>query len=326
MILRESGIAKLSEQIAEDMRARLPYQRKTQRQNLSLLIATMLDVRSPNTSDLAAKLPRTAERSDMRVQWISRVLHNKYIDAPSIMLPYVEEIIGILNAQKKPIILSMDQSKISDGFEMLMVSLKYNKRALPLLWLVKETSGGIGFKEQKFLLEELFCFFDEDISITLCGDRFYGTVDLITWCQSHNWAYLLRLKSNFLCQASEKDKAIPLSDLCGVPFRALKHALLTHRKVKTHIGILQEKGHETPWIIAMSNPPTIETILDYKQRWSIEPMFSDFKSRGFHLTDTKLQSAKAIETLVLVMSIAMHWAVSIGHYAKKKSTAEKSNP
>ena len=124
MILRESGIAKLSEQIAEDMYVRLPYQRKTQRHNLSLLIATMLDVRSPNTSDLAAKLPRTADRSDMRVQWISRVLHNKYIDAPSIMLPYVEEIISILNAQKKPIILSMDQSKILDGFEMLMVSLK----------------------------------------------------------------------------------------------------------------------------------------------------------------------------------------------------------
>ena len=77
MILRESGIAKLSEQIAEDMYVRLPYQRKTQRHNLSLLIATMLDVRSPNTSDLAAKLPRTADRSDMRVQWISRVLHNK---------------------------------------------------------------------------------------------------------------------------------------------------------------------------------------------------------------------------------------------------------
>ena len=124
MILRESGIAKLSEQIAEDMHVRLPYQRKRQRHNLSFLIATMLDVRSPNPSDLAAKLPRTAERSDMRVQWISRILHNKYIDAPSIMLPYIEEIISILNAQKKPIILSMDQSKVLDGFEMLMVSLK----------------------------------------------------------------------------------------------------------------------------------------------------------------------------------------------------------
>ena len=261
MILRESGIAKLSEQIAEDMHVRLPHQRKTQRHNLSLLIATMLDVRSPNTSDLAAKLPRTADRSDMRVQWISRVLHNKYIDAPSIMLPYVEEIMSILNAQKKPIILSMDQSKISDGFEMLMVSLKYNKRALPLLWLVKETSGGIGFKEQKFLLEELLYFFDKDISIMLCGDRFYGTVDLITWCKSHNWAYSLRLKGNFLCQTSDKDKAIPLSDLCDVSFRALKDTLLTHRKVKTNIGILQEKGHETPWIIAMSKSPTKQNTL-----------------------------------------------------------------
>jgi hypothetical protein len=47
---------------------------------VALLVATMLDVRSANLMDLAASLPRAAERLDMRYQWISRLLGNDLID------------------------------------------------------------------------------------------------------------------------------------------------------------------------------------------------------------------------------------------------------
>src|SRR3954447_23336860 len=43
---------------------RLPGQRKTQRDKLALLVATMLQVRSANLMDVAACLPRPAERLD----------------------------------------------------------------------------------------------------------------------------------------------------------------------------------------------------------------------------------------------------------------------
>lgn len=32
----------------------------------------------------------------------------------------------------------------------------------------------------------------------LLGDRFYGTADLIGWCQEHDWDYRLRLKGNLV--------------------------------------------------------------------------------------------------------------------------------
>ena len=62
------GIRGLAEGIAEEFGRLLPKQRKTQRTNLSLLVATMLDVRSANLMDLAAGLPRDADRIDMRYQ------------------------------------------------------------------------------------------------------------------------------------------------------------------------------------------------------------------------------------------------------------------
>src|SRR4051794_29442843 len=70
------GIEQLAETVATDMEQRLPGQRKTQRGKLALLVATMLQVRSANLMDVAACLPRPAERLASRYQWIKRFLAN----------------------------------------------------------------------------------------------------------------------------------------------------------------------------------------------------------------------------------------------------------
>ena len=84
-----SGIKHLSQGIIEDLGRRLPGQRKTQREKLGLLVATMLDVRSANLMDLAASLPRATGRVDMRYQWIERLLANARVDVDWVMGPYV---------------------------------------------------------------------------------------------------------------------------------------------------------------------------------------------------------------------------------------------
>ena len=71
-----SGIRTVADVLVDEFKRLLPWQRKTQRGNLALLVATMLDVRSANLMDLAAALPREADRTDMRYQWIARVLGN----------------------------------------------------------------------------------------------------------------------------------------------------------------------------------------------------------------------------------------------------------
>ncbi len=44
-------------------------------------------------------------------------------------------------------------------------------------------------------------------------------------------------------------------------------------------------------------------------RWGCEAMFSDFKTKGFGLEDTKLERADRIARLMLILSVAMHWCV-----------------
>ena len=148
------GIELLAESIGEELRRRLPGQRKTQREALALLVATMLDVRSANLMELAAALPRTAERIDMRYQWVARVLANPLIDCDVVMAPFAREVLARA-ARLGRVELILDQSKLSDRHQVLMLALRFGERALPLAWRVEQTAGPIGLAQQRALLDLL---------------------------------------------------------------------------------------------------------------------------------------------------------------------------
>jgi len=71
-------------------------------------------------------------------------------------------------------------------------------------------------------------------------------------------------------------------------------------------------GQAEPWIIAMSERPTTGRARDYGLRWGIEAMFSDFKTRGFNLEASQIERTDRLDRLVLVLALALYWAVSTG--------------
>lgn len=73
----------------------------------------------------------------------------------------------------------------------------------------------------------------------------------------------------------------------------------------------------------MDCKPSKYRVLDYGMRWGIECMFSDFKSRGFSITKTHLKQADRIERLILVLTIALFWAVSTGIQPKARARSTK---
>src|SRR4051794_30683926 len=180
------------------MGGRLPRQHKAQRDGLALLTATMLDVRSANLMDLAASLPRAAERLDMRYQWISRLLGNRLIEVDAVMAPYAREVLARLAADGRTVVLMIDQTRATERHQGVMVAAGGGGRALPLAWRVKATEGAIGFPEQREALEAVARLLPVGGRPVLMGDRFYGTPDLIAWCRARDWGWRLRLKQDLL--------------------------------------------------------------------------------------------------------------------------------
>lgn len=306
--LIRGGVGKLSKQIERDLRGRDISLQLPHIKGLSDISAAVLHCRSVNTSELASVLPREGKNDDSRYRVINRWLQNRLVDPLKVMQNFATELINKACEQGKTAVIMMDQSKISNGFECLMLSLRMGDRALPLMWHVQETQGNIGFDEQRALLETLKSCTPENCDILLTADRFYGTAALIGWCQEAGWHYRIRLKSNLILH--HQGASFRSGDVALYSQQGVEKAELNHSGIRTNIGVLHEKGHKEAWIIAMDGKPLTARVRDYGMRWGIEALFSDFKSRGFCITTTHLNVADRISRLILVLTIALYFAVS----------------
>jgi len=325
-VAASSGIIVWADGIKAELAQRLPDQRKTQRDKLAVLVATMLHVRSANLVELAAGLPRESDRLDMGYQWVSRFLENERVCCDTIMRPFAVDILARAAKPGDAIPLILDQSKLSDRHQVLMLSVRWGERALPVAWRVEETEGAIGFATQRNLLDAMQSWLPAEARVVLHADRFYGTPELIRLCQERGWDYRLRLKGNLTTRiGSRKASTGELANSGGNDFNAVA---LTGKRVSTNIGIIRDPGHTEPWIIAMSAKPSYLTTLDYSKRWGIEPMFSDFKSRGFGIEQTQIHYPDRVGRLILVMALALYWAVSTGMWDATENPlpAEKKPP
>ncbi len=305
-------VKKLAEEVERGLEAAHPRLRKTVTKKLALAVGAMIEGQTPNTVELANLLPLPTERQDMREQWLRRLLKNPLLESAAVMAPFAREELAQASGHGQTVLLSMDQTDLGDRMAVLMVSVRVGDRALPLAWIAEAGAANIGFEGQRQVLEQVLAWLPMPAEVLLSADRFYPSMELFDWLHAHGWSYRLRLKGNLLADPGYGDEVTTGELAQGVKERYLSGVRLFAQGVPTNLGILHETGHPEPWIIAMDCAPTRAAVLDYGARWAIEPMFSDFKGRGFELEDSQLEHAERLERLILLMALAMYWCVGVG--------------
>ena len=144
-----SGFKEIVGAVARDLEKRLPKQRATQKRKLSELVGGILICQTPNLMELSNVLDRPTHSAEARYNYVERFLKNPLVHTDEVMGAYAIELLERLAKQQHTLVLMMDQSKVNDAMEVLMVSVRLRKRAVPLFWIVKETKGGIGFESPK---------------------------------------------------------------------------------------------------------------------------------------------------------------------------------
>jgi hypothetical protein len=303
----------LAEEIESGLRRVHPELRKTVIRKLAATVAAALQTQTANTAAWAAVLPIGPERADMRSQWIARLLANDRVECARIVEPFAQERLRRAAANGQTVVLSMDQTELGDRFAILMRSVRVGERALPLIWTVEAGPANLGFEAERALLESVLGWLPSGVPVLLAADRFYPSAPLLAWLQAHGWGYRLRLKGNHALDVGRADVTCTGDFARGVSQRFAVGARLFESGIETNIGVLHEPGHPEPWIVAMECVPTAAAVRDYGLRWGIEPMFSDFKSRGFGLEDTQLRYPERVARLVLILTLAMYWCVETGY-------------
>jgi hypothetical protein len=308
-------VERLAEAIEVDLAALLPDMYKSPREKLGVMVACLIETRSCNTMELAARLPLVTDRVESRYAWVERFLSAETIDDMNVMERLTRRLLATLSGQGKTIIVSVDQTALDDERAVGMISARVGNRALPLFWAVKKTGGNIPIKDYVPLLERLKSCAPDGAKIFVMADRFYGSPEMVRACQEQGFGYHLRLKGNLTL--THQGGELQVEDIARLGGHGIVDADLCNSGVITNIGYVHDKGHKEAWFIAMSATPSRTTVLDYGLRWSIETMFADFKSRGFCFEDTHLQRPDRISRLLLVLAIALTWATANGQAAKK---------
>ena len=306
-------VQKLAEKVKEGLQAAHPKLRQTVINKLALAVGAMLEAQTPNTIELANVLPVPTERQDIREQWLRRLLKNPLLESPAILEPFARTVLEEAARNGQTVILSLDQTDLGDRFAVLMLAVQVGDRSLPLAWQVEAGAANSGFAGQQVLLERVRAWLPTGAAVVVLGDRFYPSAELFAWVHRYGWRYRRRLKGNLTVDTGLSETTT--GELArGVSARYLPNVRLFTGGVPTNLGILHEAGHEAPWIIAMDCQPTEAAVRDYGARWVIEPLFSDFKSRGFQLEDSQLRAPDRLDRLILIMTLAMDGCVRVGRH------------
>ncbi len=263
---------------------------------LAEITASMSINMTSNTAKIANSLIHNYTSKDNQERKVLRYLNKKFNNF-NVWKNFIHDF-----EFDDTIVLSLDQSEIGHQYAILMISIRYQDRAIPLHWLVREGQANVGFHEYVDLLDEIHDFMQVNFKnrkIILMADRFYACTDLVSWLNDSDWDYRLRLKSNV--DVLGYQTLNKFSDLENTKLFSVDNILIFNQT--TNLSWLKEPGHKEGWAIISKQKSGKNTALDYGLRWGIESMFSDFKSRGFEINKTNIRKSSRLERMILLIAL-----------------------
>lgn len=289
---------------------------------LKILIHLLQSIKEVTLEKLANALP-LAIKFQSRRKRIQRFLSLPNLTIEKVWFPIVQEWLSTYLRDEKIIYLAIDRTNWS-RINLFIVSVIWDKRAVPIYFTLLPKLGSSNITEQQKLLSEVIPIFD-NYKVCILGDREFCSVKLAKYLQSLNVYFCLRLKKNEFIEV-EKDIFVELKSLGLAPgtcffikgvkvtktrgFISFNVAAKWKRKIN---GLAPKEG----WFI-LTNFDSLESAISaYKQRFDIEEMFRDFKKGGYNLEDTNVEGDRFI-SLVLLIAIAYTSATIQGQQIKRK--------
>ena len=99
-----------------------------------------------------------------------------------------------------------------------------------------------------------------------------------------------------------------------------RRAIAGRQHGPVHLAIARHPGSKEFWIVVSSEPTSITTFVEYGFCFDIKETFLDDKSNGFQVESSKLDDARAISRLFLVLAVATLHFASVGVAVVKRKT------
>jgi hypothetical protein len=292
-----------------------PKQRITQVQNFVWLIVGIYHSHSVNLSWIAGKVIGPAKNVST-VRRLSRFLANKSIDVCNWYKPIAKTWLQSQFERVGEIRLIVDGTKVGFAHQLLMVSLAYRRRAIPIAWTwVKYVRGHSSGEQQIRLLQHVGTLLPKEAPVFVVGDSEFGSISVLRQLEQWHWFYVLRQKGNTGLWRNQPTGWQRMEDLVQHAGQSTwcPQASLTEQHIHPVSALIHwQVSEKQPWCLATNLPDATLTVRYYRRRMWTEEMFGDFKKHGFDLETTMLRHSARLSRLTLAVAFLYVWLLSVG--------------
>jgi hypothetical protein len=321
------------------LRQQLPNVIDSQLDSLGLAIVGVVQSMSSQLAKIARAMPldTTARAKQQRLR---RLLDNERLTQTDHYHPIVEQALHGLAHQRVQLLI--DRVLISDQHNILVVSVGFRRRSIPLVWKALSHRGSSNLTDQQGLIEAAVALLPADVRISVHGDSEFRSQELFSWLRTHGYDAMLGVDGRVWVYDTVEgtDAGQPLANrVTALPPQTQTGRKRKHRTSPVtylaDVYVLQHVRNGPVNIIAwwerdddgkvvlhavMTNlPATSRTKALGKRRMWIETVFRDWQSGGFHLDETGIDDRERLARLLLVLALAYLWLVSLGRWVVKRS-------
>lgn len=235
-----------------------------------------------------------------------RFIENEHFNYETHFFPFAVAILLTL-AKRGHLEFSIDGSVAGRGCMVLMFSVIYKGKALPIVWSVyKAKKGHLSEQTHQDLLLELKKMVPSDCSVTLLGDGEFDGCDWLDDILDADWNYVVRTAKDGCFEEQDGDCFNP--KIIGVGQEKtffIEDVYFTKKRFgPVNLIVWHDRKHKQP-IILISNLDYVPDIKQlYKKRFKIEPFFRDQKSKGFNIQKSGLSIPERIAKLLIASCLA----------------------
>lgn len=306
-------VARTVYQMERRLRSFLPVFHQSHIRNLSSLVVGMVSAQAVTLPKVAAWVSGGKRSLESQVERFERLLRCPKFVPLDVLKPMARRILSWLARRGQPLELILDRSFINDTLNLLHVAVGCAGRALPLGWVEVGHEGMSDLALQTELLTWVGECVPKGARVTLVADREFQSVHLAHWLATKtDWSFVLRMKTTTFAHIN--------GDWIAAGDVALRGARTLHQDVAISRTYGKPMNLVTIWLADQAEPWLLMTNLTdrnqvealYQRRFWIEEMFSDHKSRGLNLEQSRVTDSDRLQRLLVGVCLAYLWLMEIG--------------
>lgn len=283
---------------------------------LALLICGIVASQHVQFHKIASHAPIRYRKNESLITRLRRFVKHDNLSVELIWLPFARAVLAGL--AHTPLTILLDATSAGRGCVVLMASVVYRSRAIPLLWSVlKGKKGHLPEQQHCALIGRLQELIPLQAEVLLLGDGEFDGCELQASIRATNWQYVCRTASNITIYAHERVftvRDLPLERGQAVALAEVEMTAKRYGPVLL-IGVWETQYAEPLYLITSLSDAEV-ALEHYRLRFRIECMFADHKSRGFRIDKSHLSKPERLGRLLIATSLAYVWVHAVAMFAR----------